>query len=516
MSKVLIEHPARAAVSFRRRMTALVCTASVLAAAPALAQSNALPPSAAPGSTAGDTVPPTAAECADATRLGAAAARDCPPGSTAGSDGDLAIALPDLLFDLFPNPRGRTGADQPSPSAFASGSSGAAGTSGAADIGGASLAAPPPAAALTPAATPPTAAPPVAPRRAISGAFVPDEVLVTVDGGVAEVGAIAAAFNLEVRAQRVSNLLGATLVRFGIPDGRPVAVVLAQLETDGRTRLRAPNHIYGLQPAASIINYAFERIALDQRNASGADVGVAVIDSAVDETHAALSGVVVESHDAMPGTPIVDRDHATSIVGLIAGVGPFRGIAPGARIFHARAFEGGRSTMDIILDAFDWSAARDVRLINMSFVGPPNDLLELACAAARARDIVLVAAAGNNGPNAPYGYPAAYDPVIAVTATDASDALMQQANRGPYVFVSAPGVDMVAPVGGGSDLVTGTSFAAAVVTGAIVNLLHARPESSAAWIEDTLATTARDLGTAGRDRDFGYGLVNYEALFQAR
>ena len=88
---------------------------------------------------------------------------------------------------------------------------------------------------------------------------------------------------------------------------------------------------------------------------------------------------------------------------------------------------------------------------------------------------------------------------------------MAQANRGPYVFVSAPGVNMLAPVGGGADLVTGTSFAAAVVTGAIANLIHAAPERSADWIAAALSSTARDLGAAGRDADFGYGLVDAKA-----
>ena len=485
---------------FRRSLAALFCSASMLAVAPALAQSNT-----ARGQDSRDPAPPTASDCADpsGSRPGAAGDSDCAPDATDGSGG-FAVALPDLLFDLFPNPPARSPSGQPltaAPSAGASAPPVSGGAGGSAPVSG----------AATAAATIPLAAP-----RAINGTFVPDEVLVTVDGGPAEVQDIAAAFGLEIRAQRVSGLLGATLVRFGIPDGRPVATVLAQLETEGRTRLRAPNHIYGLQQAATIVNYAFERIALDRSRADGRDVGVAVIDTAIDDSHAALNGVVIESYDAMPDTPVVERDHATSVVGLIAGVGPLPGIAPGARTYHARAFEGGKSTMDIILDALDWSAARDVRLINMSFVGPENDLLELACAAARARDIVLVAAAGNNGPKAPYGYPAAYDEVIAVTATDARDALMQQANRGPYVYIAAPGVDMIAPVGGGSDLVTGTSFAAAIVTGAIVNLLHARPESSAAWIEETLAATARDLGASGRDRDFGFGLVNYQALSQAR
>lgn len=482
-------------------LAASLCAAAIAAAIPAFAQTNA-PTAPRPQPQGPDINAREPAACPDGWTMRDA---NCEPGSIDGLD-DFAVVLPDLLFDLFPNPVGRDRDTAPAPT----GGARATDTQGA----GGSAAAGGPGQAGTPA--PSRVSPPLAAPRAVTGAFVPDEVLVTVDGGALEVQSIAADFNLEVRSQRISGLLGATLVRFGIPDGRPVTVVLAQLETDGRTRQRAPNHVYGLQQAATIINYAFERISLDQRRAIGDDVRVAVIDTAIDETHAALTGVVVESHDSMPGTPIVDRDHGTSIAGLIAGVGPFRGIAPGTKMFHARAFEGGQSTMDIILEAIDWAAAQDVRLINMSFVGPKNDLLELACAAARARDMVLVAAAGNNGPKAPFGYPAAYDTVIAVTATDERDQLMPQANRGAYVYVSAPGVDMVAPVGGGTDLVTGTSFAAAIVTGAIANLLHARPDSSADWIEERLAATARDLGASGRDSDFGYGLVNYEALASAR
>ncbi|HEY6633710.1 MAG TPA: S8 family serine peptidase, partial [Rhizobiaceae bacterium] len=181
------------------------------------------------------------------------------------------------------------------------------------------------------------------------------------------------------------------------------------------------------------------------------------------------------------------------------------------RIYHVRAFEDGRATTDVILSALDWAAGQDVRIVNMSFAGPENDLLEQACDAARGRDIVLVAAAGNNGPKAPWAYPAAYPGVIAVTATDDRDALMPRASRGPYVFVSAPGVNVLAPVGGGQDLVTGTSFAAAVVSGAIANLIRAAPDRSADWIGAALSSTARDLGEAGRDSDFGFGLIDARA-----
>lgn len=417
---------------------------------------------------------------------------DTKSGSDAGQSG--AVFLPALIVDLFPNP-----AASPTP-----------------------VPTPRPAPATPPADTqagPPPGGPIVSPTdliavqppRAVVGDFVPDEVLVTVDGDAGAVQQIAASFGLQVRSQRQSLLLGTTLVRFGIPDGRPVGVVLAQLAADGRTQRREPNHVYSLQQAAGIVNYAFDRIALDAKQASGENVRIAVIDTGIDDTNPALSGVIAGQFDAMPDVPIEKRDHGTSIDGLIAGVGVLEGMAPGAKIYHARAFEGGKSTMDVILSALDWAAEQDVRIINMSFVGPKNDLLGVACRNARALGMVLVAAAGNNGPKAPYGYPAAFDGVIAVTATDAKDGLMPQANRGAYVFISAPGVEMVAPSGGGSDVVTGTSFAAAIVSGAIANLIHAAPDRAADDIEKALAATARDLGPKGRDDDFGYGLLDIRA-----
>ncbi|MEP6565857.1 MAG: S8 family serine peptidase [Mesorhizobium sp.] len=452
------------------RFAAVLAAAMTIVAAPAFAQTN------------DPNLSQTEIDCLNGKN---AAGADCAKsGGTPGTGAQTgAVFLPELIVDLFPNP-----AESPAPA--------------------------------PPADAPPIPAGPIVaptdlgatePPRAVIGDFVPDEVLVTVDGDAGAVQQIATAFGLQVRSQRQSRLLGTTLVRFGIPDGRPVGIVLAQLAADGRTQRREPNHVYSLQQAASIVNYAFDHIALDEKQASGEDVRIAVIDTGIDDTNPALAGVIAEQFDAMPNVPVEKRDHGTSIDGLIAGVGALQGMAPGARIYHARAFEGGKSTMDVILSALDWAADQDVRIINMSFVGPKNDLLGTACRNARALGIVLVAAAGNNGPKAPYGYPAAFDGVIAVTATDAKDGLMPQANRGAYVFISAPGVEMVAPSGAGSDVVTGTSFAAAIVSGAVANLIHAAPDRSADEIEKALAETARDLGPKGRDNDFGYGLLDTKA-----
>ncbi|MER9756018.1 S8 family serine peptidase [Mesorhizobium sp. M0166] len=447
----------------------------------------------------------------DCLNRGSAANANCAKDGGAVKDGGKtpapgttgAVFLPGLIVDLFPNPAVVTGAPIPPGNTAAPPSAAPAGAPAiqAAVPGGPVVA--------------PTDLVATVPPRAVIGDFVPDEVLVTVNGDAGAVQQIAASFGLEIRSQRQSRLLGNTLVRFGIPDGRPVGVVLAQLAADGRTLRREANHVYSLQQA-SIVNYAFERIALDANAASGENVRIGVIDTGIDDSNPALSGVIAGQFDAMPDVPIKARDHGTSVDGLIAGTGTFKGMAPGARIYHARAFEGGKSTMDVILSALDWAAEQDVRIINMSFVGPKNDLLGIACRNARALGIVLVAAAGNNGPKAPYGYPAALDGVIAVTATDAKDGLMPQANRGAYVFISAPGVEMVAPSGAGSDVVTGTSFAAAIVTGAIANLLHAAPDRSADWVEKALAATAKDLGPKGRDNDFGFGLLDTKAAEAAK
>jgi subtilisin family serine protease len=444
--------------------------------------------------------------------------------------GRVVVVVPDVLVDLFPTAPVTDGGKAGSGVIVSvdvglpqGGTSSGGGTTGEPSKPGvpATTAASglPPAASPSPgspAAVVPRVAPPTVSPQAVSGAFVPDEVLVTIDGGTAEAADIAASFGLAVRSQRRSELLGTTIVRFGIPDGRPVATVLAQLAVDPRALARVPNHIVVLQQAGAVVNYAFKRISLAPEAASGAGVKVAVIDTAIDAGNPALSGVIADEYDAMPDVEQKDRNHGTSVAGLIAGVGPFRGMAPGATIYHARAFEGGRSTMDVILDALDWAAGKDVAIINMSFVGPDNDLLKAASANARARGMVLVAAAGNNGPGAPYGYPGAYPGVIAVTATDADDALMPEANRGPYVYVSAPGVAMLAPVDGGTDAVTGTSFAAAIVSGAVANLIHENPNRTADWIEKALAETASDLGPAGRDDDFGYGLINAGAAAQLK
>jgi len=99
--------------------------------------------------------------------------------------------------------------------------------------------------------------------------------------------------------------------------------------------------------------------------------------------------------------------------------------------------------------------------------------------------------------------------VIAVTATDPDDAIFSGANRGDHIAVAAPGVDILAPAPDGTyQFTTGTSVAAAEVSGVVALLIERNPGLTPADVRRILMATAKDLGPKGRDRDFGAGLVN--------
>ncbi|MFX4805959.1 S8 family serine peptidase, partial [Acinetobacter baumannii] len=91
---------------------------------------------------------------------------------------------------------------------------------------------------------------------------------------------------------------------------------------------------------------------------------------------------------------------------------------------------GAESTSYVILRSLDYAVAHGAQIVNMSFAGPKDALVGRAVAAAAAKDVMLVAAAGNAGPTSPPLYPAAYPDVIAVSGIDAGDRLMAASNRG--------------------------------------------------------------------------------------
>jgi subtilisin family serine protease len=288
-----------------------------------------------------------------------------------------------------------------------------------------------------------------------------------------------------------------------------------------------PNYLFKLQqqseasasdaaPAAPP-HYATEKLRLPQAHgvATGQNVLVAVIDSGIDATHPELAGAVVNTFNALP-SPEKAETHGTGMAGVIVAHGKVAGVAPAAHILAVRAFDGSDGNTFAILKGLDWAAANGARVINMSFAGPADPAIGRSLAAARKLGIVLVAATGNAGAKSPPLYPAADPNVIAVTATDADDKLFDLSNRGRYVAVAAPGVDILAP---GPDATyqvgSGTSFAAANVSGVVALMLQQRPGQKPEAIRATLMATARDLGPKGFDEQFGAGLADAFAAVTA-
>jgi subtilisin family serine protease len=247
------------------------------------------------------------------------------------------------------------------------------------------------------------------------------------------------------------------------------------------------------------------------RLVKGANVPIAVIDSEIDAAHPDLQGVVAQRFSAV-GAPEKPHAHGTGMAGAIASRQKVIGIAPSARLFAVHAFSSAataESTTYNILKGIDWSVTQGARIINMSFAGPKDPALERALKAAYDRGVVLIAAAGNAGPRSAPLYPGADPNVIAVTATDVDDKLFEGANRGRYVAVAAPGVDILVPAPDGAyQLTTGTSVAAAEVSGIVALLLERNPRLTPADIRRILTGSAKRLGPGQRDDNFGAGLVD--------
>jgi subtilisin family serine protease len=154
-------------------------------------------------------------------------------------------------------------------------------------------------------------------------------------------------------------------------------------------------------------------------------------------------------------------------------------------------------------------------VVNLSFSGDRDPAMERAIAEAVRRNVILVAAAGNGGPKAAPSYPAAYPQVIAVTAHDSADHLYAHANRGTYIAVAAPGVDILVPIlKRGHMFMSGTSMSSAYVAGIMALLLERAPNLSPEMAARILMDTAGDLGTPGRDDEFGAGRVDARAALE--
>jgi len=333
------------------------------------------------------------------------------------------------------------------------------------------------------------------------------------------------------RLRRISSqnfpLINATIGLFRITDRRTAETVSRELATEASVRSVQLNNRYFLQEEKAgqsegdPAQYAVQKLRLPQAHtlAHGANVIVAVIDSGIDIKHPELANSVIETLDAL-GSGEGPHVHGTGIAGAIVSHARLMGSAPSAKLLAIRAFgaasNGAESTSYVILKSLDFAAGHGAQVVNMSFAGPRDMLIERGIAALAAKGIVMVAAAGNAGAKSPPLYPAADANVIAVSATDAQDKLFTASNRGSYIALAAPGADIFLPAPDQKyQIASGTSFSAAYVSGIAALMLERNPAFKSDELRATLMKTAHDLGSPGRDDLFGAGEADAYAAVQA-
>ncbi len=272
------------------------------------------------------------------------------------------------------------------------------------------------------------------------------------------------------------------------------------------------------------VRHIFADIAHANGN-RGTGVKVAILDTGIDYTHEDLNGNYRGGYDFVfnDNDPYDDSfdSHGTHVAGIVAaeddGVGII-GVAPEVDLYAVKVLDGaGFGTVEWIIAGIDWAVQNEIDVVNLSIEGPHRQALQDACDEAYRAGVLLVAAGGNSMvEGGSVGYPAAYDSVIAVAATDSSDVPGLFSPIDKLLELAAPGVDILSTVAGGSyDFFSGTSRAAPYVTGAAALYILANTvDLSGDGLvnnEDVrlmLQLTATDMGKAGRDYIYGYGLVN--------
>lgn len=328
---------------------------------------------------------------------------------------------------------------------------------------------------------------------------------------------------------------------FAVHDRRPLGSLGGEVikldPPSGQTLEAARDSVRDIAPLASVdLNHFYEPNSADascggqpcvapdlvgwpigdaRGRCAGEGITIGLIDTAINAGHDTFRSSRLDVLRLDPSAADQSgKQHGTAVASLLVGTGDkgTPGLLPQARLVAVDAFRANdRTDAYDLVRAIDMLLGRDVGVINMSLSGPDNALLAKAVSAVSARGIEMVAAAGNEGPGAVAAFPAAYDPVIAVTAVDRRKRVYRRANRGDYIDLAAPGVGVWAAASlKGTRQKTGTSFAAPFVAAAAA-LAKSQPGRNQA-VGKLLASQAEDLGDPGKDQVFGWGLLNVRDL----
>ncbi|GAB4568008.1 MAG: hypothetical protein Kow0047_20570 [Anaerolineae bacterium] len=382
---------------------------------------------------------------------------------------------------------------------------------------------------------------------------VPGEILAGLRGapGPHKLVAMADELAADYGAQVIGRIPALHMVHLRVDESR-LEATLARLQSDRRVTWAEPNYTIQLDLVPNDPLYSTQSTYLDRLQVETAwdattgspDIVVAVLDTGVDLAHPDLSAGIWTNPGEIPGNgldddengfvddvhgwdfadddndPTDDHGHGTHVAGIIAartnnGIG-IAGMAGQVTILPVDIFSGGIGTYADLIQGIVYAADNGARVINMSLGALSYSRGEEAAVAyATERGALCIAASGNQGLEV-WHYPAAHPQVIAVGAVDSADQRAGFSNYGPYLSLTAPGVQVTSTLPGNRyGWLSGTSMATPHVSGVAALILSLNPFLSPAEVRAILESTADDLGAGGWDPQYGYGRVNAAAAVAA-
>lgn len=373
--------------------------------------------------------------------------------------------------------------------------------------------------------------------------FKPGEILVKLETGIAS----AVIDDLLVKHQAVflRTLYNSDVQVWQVKEGSELSIVEA-LNAEAAVVYAEPDYRYWALLTPNDPGYGQQWAHPLMGSTSGWDITtgnasivIAIIDTGIDENHPDLAAKVVSGYDAVDddNNPHDGHGHGTHVAGIAAAIGNngvgVAGLDWQARIMGVRVLNNNGSgyTSDIV-DGINWAYQHGAKVLNMSLGGPAySSAMQDAVNAAHASGSLVVAAMGNDSSSTP-SYPAAYNNVMAVAATNPSDLRSYYSNYGSHCDIAAPGGEMnylhdpdgiystmptywVTMNGLGYsmnyDFLQGTSQATPYVSGLAALIWSVAPTLTPDQVQSTIQSTAVDLGSPGWDQYYGYGRINVQA-----
>ena len=341
--------------------------------------------------------------------------------------------------------------------------------------------------------------------------YLPDQIIFVIAGQVSSVETIIRAAKVSLIEATYLSEAGVTMVVAQLLPGDSVPAALARVGKIKSIGWAQPNYQFQLLGSKLPKRFAMHAIPEKQPRVSG---NIVMIDAPVDVAHDNLKGAAVTQ--SFFGTVQRPALHGTAVAALLVGTGDYPGTAQGAKLTSLAAFgpaaDGASlSRTSYLAKAMNEASRLRPDVLNLSFGGPVDRLLGVMLDTIHKNGVCVSAAAGNGGPAGRVLFPATHSASLAVTAVDENLRGYAYASQGQRVDVSGVGVGLNAAAPGGRRAVSGTSFATAVISGALLRMPACNGGRDPGAMKAQVAGLAQDLGVPGRDAVFGAGLFRLSA-----